>query len=218
MAEGNQLRLQIGMTVLINKEFTDKGEKYRSKIIDLGNDYVMIDYPTEVDTGKTAFFMDGTQLFVSFTDKLKISYAFKTEVRGRLLQGVPMLKISYEGDDQLIKVQRREFVRIETAIDVAVEKGHEKVQLVAEDISAGGIALNITKAPFLEKEEVVSLLIVLPFANHEIKYVKAKGEVIRTWDDRGRTIASIQFGEIDAYDRQQIVRFCFERQLKQRNE
>lgn len=216
--EGNQLQLQIGMTLLIDKDFSEDSDKFRSKVIDLGDDYVMIDYPTDVKTGKTAFFMDGTQLFVSFTDKMKMSYAFKTEVSGRILKGVPMLKISYEGDDQLIKVQRRAFVRVETALDVAVEKGSDRVQLVAEDISAGGIALNITKMPILEKEKMISLLLVLPFVNHEIKYVKAKGEIIRTWEDEGRTIASIQFQEIDAQARQQIVRYCFERQLKLRNE
>ena len=218
MVEGNQLQLQIGMTLLIDKDFSEDSDKFRSKVIDLGDDYVMIDYPTDVKTGKTAFFMDGTQLFVSFTDKMKMSYAFKTEVSGRILQGVPMLKISYEGDDQLIKVQRRAFVRVETALDVAVEKGSDRVQLVAEDISAGGIALNITKMPILEKEKMISLLLVLPFVNHEIKYVKAKGEIIRTWEDEGRTIASIQFQEIDVQARQQIVRYCFERQLKLRNE
>lgn len=218
MAGGNQLRLQIGMTVVIDKDFSEESEKFRSKIIDVGDDYVMIDYPTEVKTGKTAYFMDGTQLVVSFTDKMRMSYAFKTEVRGRLSKGVPMLKISYEGDDQLIKVQRREFVRVETAIDVAVEKGNDRVQLVAEDISAGGIALNITKMPLLENEKIISLLIVLPFANHEIKYVETKGEIIRTWDDDGRKIASIQFEGIESNARQQIVRYCFERQLKLRNE
>lgn len=210
--------LQVGTIVVIDKDFIKDSEKYRSKVIDSGEDYVMIDYPTEIDTGKTVFFMDGTQLLVSFTDQLKMSYAFKTEVQGRQLKGVPMLKLSYQGDNQLIKVQRREFVRVETAVDVAIEKDGESFQLVAEDISAGGISLNIAKSAFLESGDVVPLLIVLPFVKHEIKYVKARGQVIRTWEDAGRVIASVKFKEIDAHDRQHIVRFSFERQLQIRNE
>lgn len=210
--------LQVGTIIIIDKDFTEESEKYRSKVIDTGEGYVMIDYPTEIETGKTVFFLDGTQLLVSFTDQLKMSYAFKTEVRGRQLQGIPMLKLSYQGDDKLIKVQRREFVRVETAVDVAIEKDGESFQLIAEDISAGGIALNITKVAFLESEDVFSLLIVLPFVNQEMKYVKAQGKVIRKWEDAGRVIASVKLEEIDAHDRQHIVRFCFERQLQIRNE
>lgn len=210
--------LQVGTAVIIDKDFTKDSEKYRSKVIDAGDDFVMIDYPIEIETGKTVFFMDGTQLLVSFTDKLKMSYAFKTEVCGRKLEGVPMLKLSYQGDSGLIKIQRREFVRVETAIDVAVEKDGDHVQLVAEDISAGGIALNITKEMFIQSEDALSLLIVLPFANREMEYIKVEGQVIRTWEKEGVTIASVNFLAINPLDRQRIVRFCFERQLQMRNE
>lgn len=210
--------LQVGTTVIIDKDFTKDSEKYRSKVIDAGDDFVMIDYPIEIETGKTVFFMDGTQLLVSFTDKLKISYAFKTEVCGRKLEGVPMLKLSYQGDSGLLKIQRREFVRVEMAIDVAAEKEGDSVQLIAEDISAGGIALNITKTTFVQSGDILSLFIVLPFANREMEYIKAEGQVIRTFEKQGVIIASIKFVEIDPLDRQRIVRFCFERQLQMRNE
>lgn len=212
------MKIQVGYTVTIDKDFTKEGEKYRSKVVDLGEGYVMIDYPTNIETGKTAFFMDGTQFVISFTDKLEMSYAFKAEVRGRSLKGVPMLQVSYPGDEKLVKIQRREFVRINTALDVAVEKEGERVQLVAEDISAGGIALNIRHTTLLEKNDQISLFLVLPFANHEIVYIKAKGKVVRIWEEGGREIASVQFEEIDAADRQRIVRFSFERQLQMRNE
>lgn len=220
MTKGGVMRLllQVGTMIIIDKDFTKDSEKYKSKVIDAGNDYVMIDYPTEIETGKTIFFMDGTQLLVSFTDKLKMSYVFSTEVSGRKLQGVPMLRLVYRGDSELIKIQRREFVRVETAIDVAVEKDKEYVRLIAEDISAGGIAINITKTKLIQREDVLSLLIVLPFANREMKYIKVKGQVVRIWEDRGEIIASIIFLVIDSLDRQRIVRFCFERQLQMRNE
>ena len=54
-----------------------------------------------------------------------------------------MLKLSYPGDDQLIKIQRREFVRVDTAIDVAVLKDGRLVpSMLLRILSAGGIALN----------------------------------------------------------------------------
>ena len=114
--------LSIGTIIVIDKDFTKDSEKFKSKVVDIGDGFIMIDYPTHIETGRTAFFMDGTQLHVTFTDSMKMSYAFRTEVGGRLNKGIPMLKLSYPGDEQLIKIQRREFVRVESAIDIAVEK------------------------------------------------------------------------------------------------
>jgi c-di-GMP-binding flagellar brake protein YcgR len=136
--------LSVGTIIVIDKDFTKDSEKFKSKVVDIGDGFVMIDYPTHIETGRTAFFMDGTQLHVTFVDNMKLSYAFRTEVGGRLNKGIPMIKLSYPGDDQLIKIQRREFVRVESAIDIAVEKDGRFTQHVAADLSAGGVALGLT--------------------------------------------------------------------------
>ncbi|KAA0966150.1 glycosyltransferase [Sporosarcina sp. ANT_H38] len=209
--------LSIGTIIVIDKDFTKDSEKFKSKVVDIGDGFVMIDYPTHIETGRTAFFMDGTQLNVTFIDNLKMSYAFRTEVSGRLNEGIPMIKLSYPGDDQLIKVQRREFVRVESAIDIAVEKDGRFTQYVAADFSAGGVALNLLNRDAFKVDEILSLTIVLPFMNHEIKYVKADARVIRIWEKDGRIIASLQFEAINQVERQYVIRFCFERQLQMRD-
>jgi len=209
--------LSIGTIIVIDKDFTNDSEKFKSKVVDIGNGFVMIDYPTHIETGRTAFFMDGTQLHVTFTDSVKMSYAFRTEVSGRLNKGIPMIKLTYPGDDQLIKIQRREFVRVESAIDIAVEKDGRFTQFVAADLSAGGVALTLLSPDTFKEDELLSLTIVLPFINHEIKYVKADARVIRVVEKDGRLIASLQFETINQVDRQYVIRFCFERQLQMRN-
>ncbi len=208
--------LAIGTILVIDKGFTEDSDKYKSKVVDLEENSILIDYPTHTETGKTAFFMDGTELFISFTDQSKISYAFKTAVSGRIMKGIPMLKLSYPGDDRLIKIQRRQFVRVETSLDVAVTKEEKTVQLVTEDISAGGIALNMSTNTWLETNDSVHLLIVLPFKNAETEYIRTTGQIVRIWEKAGRKIASIQFEKLQENDRQCIIRFCFERQLQLR--
>lgn len=211
------MRISIGTTVTIDKDFTDTGEKYKSKVVDFGDGFVMIDYPAHIDSGKTAFFMDGTQLLISFVEN-KMSYAFRAEVTGRMNKGIPMLKLTYPGDDQLIKIQRREFVRVETAIDVAVNFEGVFQQFVAMDISAGGIALNIGQDESLVETENVGLTIALPFVNDDIKYIRTEAKAVRIWEKDDLRIASMQFAKIDMTDRQNIIRFCFERQLLARKE
>ncbi len=209
--------LSIGTIIVIDKDFTKDGEKFKSKVVDIGDGFVMIDYPTHIETGRTAFFMDGTQLHVTFINSSKMSYAFSTEVGGRLNKGIPMIKLSYPGDDQLIKIQRREFLRVESAIDIAVEKDGLFTQYVAADLSAGGVALTLKKPDAFKIDELLSLTIVLPFMNHEIKYVKADARVTRVWEKEDKLIASLQFETINQIERQYVIRFCFERQLQMRN-
>lgn len=211
------MRLSIGTSLTIDKDFTETGDKFKSKVVDFGDGFVMIDYPAHMETGKTAFFMDGTQLHVTFAEN-KISYAYRAEVTGRVNKGIPMLKLTYPGDDQLIKIQRREFVRVETAIDVAVDFGGVFQQFVAEDISAGGIALNIGQDDSFVDMENVRLIIALPFVNDDIKYVRTEAKAVRIWEKDNRRIASMQFAKINTTERQNIIRFCFERQLLARNE
>ena len=210
--------LSIGTIIVIDKDFTKDSEKFKSKVVDIGDGFVMIDYPTHIETGRTAFFMDGMQLHVTFIDSMKMSYAFRTEVSGRLNKGIPMIKLSYPGDEQLIKIQRREFVRVESAIDIAVEKDGRFTQFVAADLSAGGVALTLLSPDTFKQDELLSLTIVLPFMNREIKYVKADARVIRVWEKDGRIIASLQFETINQVERQYVIRYCFERQLQMRNE
>ncbi|MFD1206462.1 flagellar brake protein [Sporosarcina contaminans] len=211
------MRLSIGTTIIIDKDYTELGDKYKSKVVDIEEGFFMIDYPTHIETNRTAFFMDGTQLLISFVED-KMSYAFRSEVKGRLNRGIPMLKMNYPGDDQLIKIQRREFVRVETAIDVAVCLDGVYEQFVAADISAGGIALYLSSKDFFAENDTVHLTIALPFEKDEVKYVRTEAEVIRIWEKDKRKIASLQFLQVDDIDRRNIIRFCFERQLMERNE
>ena len=62
----------------------------------------------------------------------------------------------------------------------------------------------------------VSLIIPLSFNNGEMRYVFTTALVIRIWERETLKIASLQFTNTDDLDRQQIVRFCFERQLLMR--
>lgn len=207
----------MGTVIQIEKKYNEDNSKFRSKIIDASEGSIMIDYPTDNETGRTVYLMDGTELTVTFTDEEKMSYVFQTEVRGRIVRGVPMLKLSYQGTDKLEKIQRREYVRISAMIDVAVKTEAGTFQLVTEDVSAGGIALNISETPCIDEDDIVQLLIVLPFIQRDIKYVHAEGKVIRIWNDKNKTIASLEFLDISPADRQQIIQFCFERQLKMKN-
>ena len=61
------------------------------------------------------------------------------------------------------------------------------------------------------------VLLPLYFNNGDIKYVSTIAEIVRIWTRGAQTLASLKFTDTDDFDKQQIVRYCFERQLYLRN-
>lgn len=210
------MELKIGTNIILESISSDVKDRLRAKIVEQKNNILYIDYPTNIQTNKTSFLLEGGQYRVSFVDEAKNAFAFKTEVLGRIKNNIPMIMLALPANDQFIRIQRREYVRVATPVDIAVEYNQQNYQYVAEDISAGGIAINIPRiVPFKENDEL-QLIIVLPFSNSNegVKYVHTSARVIRIIEKDQRMLATLQFTNTDDVDRQYIVRFCFERQLQ----
>lgn len=210
------MEFKIGTMLILEPMYTETYEKFRCKIVETSDGIIYIDYPVNTVTKKTAFLIDGSQFRATFNNEAKQSFAFRTEVLGRKAGNVPMIMLHCPPEEEFIKIQRREFVRVETPVDVAVEKGGIFRQYVTDDISAGGILINVTKGTNFKEGDSVNLLLVLSFANREIYYVNTVGYVVRIFEKDNKQLASIQFSDADDLDKQYIVRFCFERQLQKR--
>src|SRR5699024_1112810 len=89
-------------------------------------------------------------------------------------------KISKEGD--LEKIQRRQFVRIKTAVDVAISSSNNSFSpftTVTTDISAGGVSIIIPKEQNLKSKLPCDLTLALHGSTKEQQYINVKGEIIR---------------------------------------
>ena len=212
--EGIHMEIKIGTMLILEPTYTERVERFRCKVVEQKDGVIYIDYPINTITKKTAFLIDGAQFRVTFNDESKQSFAFNTEVLGRKKGNIPMIMLTCPPDEEFIKIQRREFVRVETPVDVAVEYDNRFTQLVADDISAGGVLLALQGAVNFKIGDEVRLTIVLPYTNKEIRYVQTGALVVTTFERNNRTLASVQFTDTDDIDKQYIVRFCFERQLQ----
>lgn len=212
--EGIYMEIKIGTMLILEPTYTERVERFRCKVVEQKDGVIYIDYPINTITKKTAFLIDGAQFRVTFNDESKQSFAFNTEVLGRKKGNIPMIMLTCPPDEEFIKIQRREFVRVETPVDVAVEYDNRFTQLVADDISAGGVLLALQGAVNFKIGDEVRLTIVLPYTNKEIRYVQTDALVVTTFERNNRTLASVQFTDTDDIDKQYIVRFCFERQLQ----
>lgn len=208
-----RLSIKVGTILTLEPSHSEKVEKYRCKVVDIDDTSIFIDYPIDSITNKTVFLMDGSQLRASFSEHTSAAFAFPTEVLGKNKGQIPMIRLSYPGEEELIRIQRRDFVRVMAAVDVSIQFEEEKYQFVADDISAGGMAVILNKNVKFKDGDDISLLIPLAFNNGDIKYVTTTAKVIRIGEKSEQHIASIQFTDTDDLDKQLIVRYCFERQL-----
>lgn len=191
---------------------TIEGDAFKSKVIAREDTKLLIDYPVNIETKRTAFLMDETMIEASFTTEgaNKQTYMFTSTVLGRVKDQVPLLVIHYPGDKQLQKLQRRAFVRVDALLDIALKHPTGNYPVVTKDISAGGLAFYLPKNLQLEAEERIPMIIVLPVNDQENEYVNVEARVVRTEDG----IGFMEYTDITSIQRQQLVQFCFRRQLK----
>lgn len=210
--------IKIGDNIILEHKTFDSYEQYKCKLVDRKGNDLYIDYPVNLATNRTVFLLEGTPLKANFVTDSGSSYTFQTEVKGRIKQTIPMVIISCPGKEHVIKIQRRQFVRVETAVDVAIHsvKGEfPPFTTVTDDISAGGSALLINKKSSLKQGMEILCWFALPMQNGEYEYRKFHGKIIRIIEGSGfMNKASVQFFDSSGTDRQVLLRFCFERQLE----
>jgi len=210
--------IQIGDVLTLEPRDNEKFERYKCKVVDIRGNDILIDYPISLKSNRSVFLLDGSQLKATFVGPDGSSvYLFETEIKGKLKQNIPMLILSYPGTDHLIKIQRRQFVRVEAAIDAALHPlNDEFIPLTAltDDISAGGAAVLVPES--LEVKQGLNLMVwlVVPFQNGEYHYMKLPSRIIRVIPhNEVRKKLSIQFSDISSHERQILLRLCFEKQL-----
>lgn len=208
------MELKIGTILILEPTYTDSVEKLRCKVVEQSEHAIYIDYPVNTETKRTAFLVDGAQFRATYHTEAKQSFAFNTEVLGRKKGNIPMIMLAIPPEEEFIKIQRREYVRVETSVDIAVGYDDRFSQFVTADISAGGVLLNLNKSVTFTDGDVVQLTIVLPYMNGDMRYVITDARVVRLFEREGKRYASMQFKDTDDLDKQYIVRFCFERQLE----
>ncbi|WP_337969917.1 flagellar brake protein [Virgibacillus salexigens] len=206
---------------LLNIELRKSGEfyteKFRSRVIEQNETFLFIDYPIDIKTHKTSFFPKGTSFLITYVDENENIYSFLSKLVAKVKLNVPALAIELPSDLQ--RIQRREFVRVDTAIDVAVHPLDDRLQpftTVTRNISGGGISVIIPKDVDL-KENNVEIFLSLPLKNHGFAYLKAIAEVVILEEKKHKNpTVAMKFLNIAKQDQQMIIRYCFEKQREAR--
>jgi c-di-GMP-binding flagellar brake protein YcgR len=212
--------LKIGETLILEPIDGQTKHKYKCKVAEIFPNSIHIDYPINMETGKTVFLLNGMQFKASFVGKDQSLYVFDTEVTGKIRHTVPLVVISYPGERHLVRIQRRQYVRVEAMVDVAIHPTNNEFSpftTVTSDISAGGAAVVLPSNIKGFKAGIqVETWFALQMKSGDYHYLKIPSKVVRIFQSENPDIlrASLQFLEMSQQERILLIRYSFERQLQ----
>ncbi|TGA98141.1 pilus assembly protein PilZ [Sporolactobacillus shoreae] len=213
--------LKIGETLILElTEDNGSVQRFRCKIAELRENEILIDYPIDETTGKTAIFLNGALMMANYVVDNHV-FRFRTEFLHRVPGNVPLMLLKYEGEEGLERIQRRNFVRVDASLDIAVHSSDNLFRpfvTLTSDIGGGGVLVLLPEGTEISEGETVDMWICFASSSSRNQYLKIKGEIVRIFIDKLSHIkkASIEFFIDNEKERQPIIRFCFEKQLESR--
>ncbi|QDP40480.1 flagellar brake protein [Radiobacillus deserti] len=211
---------KIGLPLTLEYKVNGDSEIYRCKIVEEEAHRIYIDYPIHTISGRTGLFEKGAEFYASFVGTNNSVYQFETHIEGKKNLNIPTLVLSFPGDEKLIRIQRRQYVRIESYLDISIHDSERNVPpltTVTQDISGGGVSVILPSNERVKPGMILDIWLVLPMDSGTNEYIHAKTKAIRVREgNEHSSTLSLKFDEIADKDRQSIIRYCFEKQLMDR--
>ncbi|WP_458354953.1 flagellar brake protein [Peribacillus frigoritolerans] len=208
---------KIGDILMLEPKYTPQKEKFNCMVVEMGTGCFYTDFPIDAETGKIAFLMDGTQFKATFSNEEQAVYVFESEVLGKVKGRIPMMQLLLPEAETFVKIQRRQFVRLDVTLDTAIHPEHSEFtpfRALTEDISAGGASIRLLKGTAIQSVSQLYLWMALPLKSGEIHYLRLKSKVIRvTEKEHGNMLLHVKFLEPTKNDVQTLMRFIFEKQV-----
>lgn len=210
--------MEIGTFVSLKRFTVDIGEleNYTCKIVDIDDEHFYIDLPIHQETRRTARFAVGETILAQYT-KNGVAHEFRAKILERVNKNVPALKLKIPAEDEINRIQRREYVRVETDVDVAVhalDESFAPFTSVTKDLSGGGAKI-YNPPETLEEKQKLQLYLVLPIQN-QYEYIKTEAEVVRLHEENQVKTMSVKFLMDEEMNRQKIIQYCFHIQRRNR--
>ncbi|KAA6476595.1 flagellar brake protein [Bacillus swezeyi] len=209
---------------IITIEFENENQEdiiAKSKVSSIGENVLRVHYPVDVETGRTVIIPTNTIVTIHFVNKQQDLYKFTSVIQGREVHNyIPILNVYLPEEDQMTKIQRRQFFRVNTTIPVTVRLyGSDSMfKIYTANISAGGAALIIEETQKHKPEEDLNLSISLPNEGHDETVIDVHAQVKRTYLDRrtNKQIMTVEFIRMNEHDKQTLVQYCIKCQLIER--
>lgn len=213
------MMVKVGMTIEL--KIKNDAAEYKAKVFDLTEDKFYISYPINTITNRVLYIPNGEECFIYYTnEENQEKYVFSTTVIHRTKRDIPLLGFKLPDEKEIIRVQRRKFVRIKTIVDVSLQLDSQSNPLptITHDLSAGGCSIVVPQNFTVNQGDEGKILLVLPFQDGEYEYLNMGCTVIRQFEKNNQKLISLQFNDVKNQEQQQqrLMRFIFEKQIEYR--
>ncbi|WP_169797570.1 flagellar brake protein [Neobacillus fumarioli] len=185
---------------------------WKSMVAEIGDEELFISFP--MDHTINGLLQNGTILQVSYTAN-ESKYTFTSEIIGRKIETIPLLRLKKPLETQIAKIQQRENFRVNANLRLILQEREVRTL----NISAGGLLCSChMDLPLVEREEVSGTIFVPNVTNNEASPLSFKGEITRIHliKELDRQNVAVKFIRLDPQDQKKIVQFCFEKQRQLR--
>ncbi|NNV02177.1 MULTISPECIES: flagellar brake protein [Bacillales] len=214
---------RIGQTLrlsLVHASEERNGQTFKTRVADLTEEHIVIELPISEATGRTGPFPAGTECNVWYIGDDGSRYEFRTVINGRQSENIPVLLIRKPEKTAVKRTQRRSYLRINTAVEIAVKttdpvrRYHFLTRTI--NLSGGGISFTCEASYRLQVKDRLQVWMALPGKNGQVQHAYGVVEIVRCnpAEEKGlHQWISGKFVQISEADRAKIVRACYERQL-----
>lgn len=192
--------------------------EYKSRTADYDQDYMLVEIPINTQSGqlKTIYVGDELTMYYLLNGR---KYQFNTSVLGFRKDPIPLVVVKRpDPQTMIITYIEDSFFQVSGQLELAV-KGPDGEGFVAltEDISGGSVTFSCDGSVSLQIGTEYRCWLLLQTNSGKPGPVPFKGELVRSlpFGKEGQ-IAMIRFTEILESDRQEIVRYCFEKERTNR--
>ncbi|MDW7675078.1 MAG: flagellar brake domain-containing protein [Bacillota bacterium] len=212
--------LTVNKLLEVEVEGSSSRKVYKSRIEEINSEGIWIANP--IERGNLVMLSVGETVKISYGDDICV-YIFPATIKKRVNDPLPMLLLEQPDSDKVIRVQRRDFVRINVVMplkfgitsgrfdDLAEVELHEAKTI---DISGGGLKL-LTKVQIKEH----NLLKINLSLSGEMLILYGKAVRVSAMSEehlQGLYAVGVQFINIPESDRDKIIKFVFDWQRQMR--
>lgn len=175
---------------------------FNSTIQDVKEDSFLISMPMKKES--YVKFKNNEKLSIYYYFENTSLYKFESKVLGREKCGnMPLYKLTLP--KEVVKIQRREYVRINIMAPVEIIKDNKKIHGLLLDLSGGGMRIKTEEK--LSKEEILEIKLKSSEFSNEINI---NGVVVReNRDEEGKYVYGIRYYRIEEKVREKIIQTIF---------
>lgn len=200
----------------------------QARMLDQDDKEIYLDLPLASKERRVMVLEPGEKISISYQLQDGSVYFFETQViRNKLtIDNLPAISIAIPSQDQITKIQRRQFLRVPVRIELAylcllkhrTPNELKSGQGYTWDLSGGGLAF-YSNVDYILPNDLLTMKFFLPGESRVGTPIKVRGEVVRLYEsaETNLTITSVRFTEISRAQEQRIIRYVFQRQIELKN-